>query len=182
MSGAATGLAQRAADLRAAFDRGFAEPVRSEAAAHHDLLTIRVGAEPYAIKLAEIVGLFAGRTPTPVPGGSAALIGIAGFRGMLVPVYSLRTLLGHAGTGASRWLVIAAAAPVALAFDAFEAHARVPVDAVAPRQSHDDTRAYAAEFIRTAAVVRPILHLPSIIDALDATPAPSAQPTWEQMR
>ena len=62
-----------------------------------------------------------------------------------LPVFAARscrstacaTLLGHSGTQAPRWLVIAAAAPVALAFDAFEGHLRASADAILPQQSHD---------------------------------------------
>lgn len=179
MSGAMTGLAERAAALRSAFDSAFAVPLRVEAAAHHDLLAIRVGAEPYAVRLAEITGLFADRKFTRVPGGHAALLGIAGFRGALVPVYSLRILLGHSGTQTPRWLVIAAAAPVALAFEVFEGHVRAPADAILARQSPAQLGGYAAEFIRTEGVVRPVLHLPSVIDALATTPAPNATPNQE---
>ena len=179
MSDLMSGLGERAVELRLAFDRGFAAPLRIEAAATQDLLAIRVSAEPYAIRLSEITGLFVDRKFTRVPGGNAALLGVAGFRGALVPVYSLRTLLGHPGTHAPRWLVIAAAAPVALAFEGFEGHLRAAGDAILPRQSPAQMRGYAAEFIRTESVVRPVLHLLSVIDALGATEAPNTEPNQE---
>lgn len=179
MSDAVTGIAGRAAELRSAFDRGFAAPLRIETAVHHDLIAIRVGAEPYAVRLAALSGLFADRKVTRVPGGDAALLGLAGFRGALVPVYSLRIVLGHSGTEASRWLVIAAAAPVALAFDLFEGHLRVPADAVVPRRSQEQARGYAPEFIRAESLVRPVLDLPSIIGSLGATQASNAEAMQE---
>ena len=171
MTDAMSGLAARAAELRSAFDQGFTAPLRIEAVATQDLLAIRVGAEPYAVRLSEVTGLFVDRKLTRVPGGNAALLGIAGFRGALVPVYNLRTLLGHPGTQAPRWLVVAATAPVALAFDAFEGHLRAAADAILPRQSPAQMRGYAPDFIRTESVVRPVLHLPSVIDALGTTEA-----------
>ncbi len=170
-----TGLGARAAELRSAFDHSFAVPARLEPALQHDLLAIRVGIEPYAIRLAELTGLFADRTVTQVPGGSSALLGIAGFRGALVPVYSLGILLGHSGAPALRWLVIAAAAPVAFAFDVFEAHMRASADALLPRQATAGTPGFAPEFIRTESAVRPVLHLPSVIDALGTTQVSNAE-------
>jgi purine-binding chemotaxis protein CheW len=164
MSDLMSGLGERAVELRLAFDRGFAAPLRIEAAATQDLLAIRVSAEPYAIRLSEITGLFVDRKFTRVPGGNAALLGVAGFRGALVPVYSLR---------------IAAAAPVALAFEGFEGHLRAAGDAILPRQSPAKMRGYAPEFIRTESVVRPVLHLLSVIDALGATEAPNTEPNQE---
>jgi hypothetical protein len=70
-------------------------------------------------------------------------------------------------------------APVALAFDGFEGHLRVPADAILPRQSPALRRGMAPEFIRTGDVVRPLIALPSVIDALGATEAPPLQPAQE---
>ena len=124
--------------------------------------------EPYAVRLSEISGLFADKTITRVPGGAAALLGIAGFRGAIVPVYGLRALLGHSGAQSPRWLVIATAAPVALAFEVV----RRPS---ARRRGTQFGRgigrcgngaAMPREFIRTQDVVRPVLHLPSVLNAI----------------
>jgi chemotaxis signal transduction protein len=188
MNAPAGNLAERAAELRAAFDRGFAMPSRADVSVKHDLIAVRVGTEPFAIRLAEITGLFADRKITHVPGSAAALIGIAGFRGTLVPVYSLRTLLGHSGPQAARddsrritarWLVVAAVAPLAFAFDAFEGHLRASADAILPQQQaptrgyapESIQRGYAPDFMRAADIVRPILHLPSIAGALGTAQA-----------
>jgi purine-binding chemotaxis protein CheW len=179
MIDAASRLTDRAAELRSAFDRGFAAPVRAGAVVKQELLAIRVGAEAYAVRLSEVAGLFADKTITRVPGSAAALLGIAGFRGAIVPVYGLRTLLGHAGTQAPRWLVIAAAAPVALAFEAFEGQLRVAPDAILPRQSHARSLSYAREFIRAQDAVRPVLHLSSVLDAIAATERPEITPKEE---
>lgn len=165
MNAAAPDLAKRAAALRLAFDEAFAVPLRTRTTVQHDLLAIRVGTEPYALRLAEIRGLFADRKITRIPGVAATLLGIAGFRGTLMPVYSLRTLLGHSGTQAPRWLVIAADAPVALAFDGFDGHLRAASDAILPQQQKK-TRDFAPDFIRAGDLVRPIVHLPSVVDAL----------------
>jgi purine-binding chemotaxis protein CheW len=173
MTDTSSGLAERAAGLRSAFDRAFATPVRADTTIKQDLLAIRVGPEPCAIRLSEVAGLFVDRRIMRIPASDGVLIGIAGFRGAIVPVYSLRSLLGHSGTQALRWLVIAANAPIALAFDVFEGHLRVSTDAILPQQAHAQMRGYAAEFVRSAGVVRPVLHLASVIAAL-GTSTPSA--------
>ena len=167
----------RAAEMRLAFDRGFADPIRFDTAATESLLAIRVGTQACAIRLSEITGLFADRRITRVPGGGAALLGIAGFRGAIVPVYSLQALLGQtadaSGPRGPRWLVIAVAAPVALAFEAFEGQLRVLPDAILPRQSRPEMKSYAEEFVQTQTIVRPIMHLASILGAIKA-PRPGA--------
>jgi chemotaxis signal transduction protein len=179
MSIAASGLAERAAELRSTFDRAFAVPLRAEGAAKTDLIAIRVGSEPCAIRLTDIAGLFADRKITRVPSGKSALLGIAGFRGALVPAYSLGILLGLSGTQAPRWLVIATAAPVALAFDAFEGHLRASADAILPRQSHRQMHGFAPSFIRAGALVRPVIDLASVVAALGTPAAESAKPNKE---
>jgi chemotaxis signal transduction protein len=161
-------VAGRAEELRVAFDRAFAAPQRVETKIREELLAIRLGPQPCALRLSEIAGLFADKKITPIPGGHAALLGIAGFRGAILPVYDLQILLRYPSDGRSRWLVIAAAAPVALAFDAFERQLRVPRNAIMPQPARPDTRTHAREFVRTRKFTGPILHLPSVLDAIKA--------------
>jgi chemotaxis signal transduction protein len=157
---------ERAAALRLAFDRGFAEPLRPGTDLSEALIAIRVGGERYAMRLGEIAGLFADKKVTPVPGGDASLIGIAGFRGAIVPVYGLAALLGQASAQRPRWLVIASAAPVALAFEAFEAQLSVPPDAILPAQSGSKARSCIRDFVRASHFSGPVIHLPSVLDAI----------------
>ena len=116
MMEAASSVTERAAELRREFDRSFANPPLAEYAVMHDLLAIRLSAKGFAIRLSEIAGLFADKKITRVPGANAALLGIAGFRGTIVPVYDLQSLLDHSAGPMSRWLIVAAAAPVAFSF------------------------------------------------------------------
>jgi purine-binding chemotaxis protein CheW len=163
---AASSVAARAAQLRHDFDRAFAAPVHVEATAKEDLLAIRIGPQRCAIRLAEIAGLHADKKVTRVPGGDAALRGIAGFRGAMLPVYDLPVLLGHPAAQTPRWLVIAAAAPIALAFEAFEGQLRVSRDEILPQAARPDAAAYAREVVRTRDFTGPIMHLPSVLDAI----------------
>jgi chemotaxis signal transduction protein len=180
MSDARSHVMERAAELRFAFDRAFGEPLQIDTTAKEDLLAIRAGGQACAMRLSEITGLFADKRITRVPGGEAALLGIAGFRGAIVPVYSMQSLLGpgHSAAQAPRWLVMARAAPVALAFEAFEGQLRVLLDAILPRQPRAELRSYAQEFVRTQDLTRPIVHLPSVLAAIKAQrpePAPNEE-------
>jgi purine-binding chemotaxis protein CheW len=131
-------LVQRLHELRAAFDASFADPPREEVAGHDDLLAIRAGGRRYALRLTQAAGLFPDRPVTRLPGPVSALLGVAGFRGAIVPVYGLAAVFGIGGTAAAvnndeagrpRWLVLAAGTPsVALAFDELDGHLRVPSD------------------------------------------------------
>ena len=168
MSGARSQLSDRAAELGLAFDRSFAEARPPDPPPSEDLLAIRLGSEPYALRLTEIAGVFAGRKITGLPGGIPALIGIAGFRGTILPVYDLPVLLGHPPVETMRWLVIAAGTPVAFAFSGMDGHIRLLRDAIAPRAAGQDERRYVQEFARTPGLVRPVVHLPSVLDAIKA--------------
>jgi len=183
MSGNLSPAIERVAEMRLAFDRTFADRVHVDTTATESLLAIRVGAQSCAIRLSEITGLFVDKKITPVPGGGAALLGIAGFRGAIVPVYSLQTLLGQSGdppgSRTPRWLVIAAAAPVALAFEALEGQLRVPPDAILPRQSRAETKSFAWEFVQMQNLAWPIMHLSSVLDAIK-TPRPESVPRKER--
>lgn len=162
-------LAERAAMLRRAFDRSFAEAPSARSTLVEDLLAIRIGSNAYAVRLAEITGLFADKQVTPVPSPVPELLGIVGFRGAVTPVYDLRALLGHRGSGVPRWIVVAAALPVGLAFDHFEGHLRVPRDAIAATAGEPGAR---GEVVR-GDPTRPIVAIPALLDTL-ARPAREA--------
>ena len=166
MSHAAPHIGERAAALRQAFDRGFAEPARLETAAEADFLAILVGSASYALRLTEIAGLFASKKITRLPGRRGGLLGIAGFRGAILPVYGVQNLIGSGIETPPRWLAVAAAAPVALAFEGLEGQLRVPADAVVPRQKSAESEQFTRDFVRLEGRTLPILHLPSILDAI----------------
>jgi chemotaxis signal transduction protein len=118
----------KALALRDAFDDGFAQALTETSAAREDYLAIRIADDPHVLRLAEIASLQPLRTVTRLPSPLPALLGIVGFRGTIVPLYDLRRLLGYparsSGENTPRWVVITAAMPLGLAFDAFEGYLR----------------------------------------------------------
>jgi purine-binding chemotaxis protein CheW len=160
-----TGTSSRVAELRRDFDDSFAAPPAADMAAKVSLLAIRLAGKGFAIRLAEIAGLFADKKITRVPGASASMLGIAGFRGAIVPVYDLQCLLGEPAAKAARWLVHAAAAPVAFAFDVFEGQLRVPPDAIKPPDS-EVRDGLTEDFVQADAMLRPIIALARVLEAI----------------
>jgi chemotaxis signal transduction protein len=137
-----TAQPSRAEILRLAFDRGFAAPPQPAAEDTERLVAIRVGPDPYAVRVTEISGLFADKKIVPVPTPLPALLGVTGLRSGIVAVYSLRALLGQApASDTPRWLF--ATAEVALAFDALDGYARV-----APSEIARTNGGTAAEHVR----------------------------------
>lgn len=175
MSEATSGLTGRAEDLRLAFDRAFAEPRRADTTPMESLVGFSLASEPYALRLSEIGGVFVDRKITRVPSVVAALLGFAGFRGAIVPVYDLRVLLGRGASEAPRWLAIASGASVAFAFEVFDGHLRVPREAIMPREGEQQAQRLVREVASTDGLVRPLVHLPSVIETiLKQRPGPNA--------
>jgi chemotaxis signal transduction protein len=158
-------VAKRAVELRLAFDSGFANPPSVERSATQGLLAIRVGSQKFALRLEEISGLFVDKKITFVPGGSEYLLGIAGFRGVIAPVYDLQRILGYPGGQAPRWLVIACTASVGFAFDAFDGQLRISPEGIAPQQ-RSDKHDLTSGVVHVGDVVRPIIELSRVLDVL----------------
>jgi chemotaxis signal transduction protein len=182
MTGARTSTSDRVAALRLAFDRSFASVPAPANTSHLDLLAIRVGTTPYALRIAEIAGLFADKPIAPLPTMVPELLGIIGHRGAILPVYDLGALLGDpsiaATNGASpRWLALAAGKPIALAFARLDGHARIANDALVLQDGdahagHDrgDRTVRPVRHVREHARlddrVRPIVSIASVLEAI----------------
>jgi hypothetical protein len=143
-------------ELRRQFDASFALPVRPPRPDDVDLLAVGVGDDRCAIRRDQIAGLATRPELTAVPGQLPALLGIATVRATTVAVYDLAALIGRPGTTRCRWMVLTAVDPtLALAFDRFDGHLRVP--------GGDPSR----PFRRPDGTVIPVLDLPALVERLD---------------
>jgi purine-binding chemotaxis protein CheW len=156
--------------LRADFDRSFAQPVRSHDAEHVELLAVRSGGRPYAIRLSQTSGLHPDRPVTPLPGPLPALLGLAGFAGTVVPVYDLAALLGHPVADRPRWLVLATGAPpLGLAFHDLDGHVRVSASAIITEAAGDGSRRTVRGLVTLPdGGTRPIIDVPAARAAVHA--------------
>jgi len=156
-----------AAALRRAFDRSFAAPLDGETRDTVDLVAIRVGEDPYALRMSDIAELHMDVKTTPCPGPLAELLGIAGFRGALVPVYDLAALLGSVPSGRS-WTVMSRNRQVAFAFTGFEGQLRLDPTTITRNASDDaaESRASILEIARHNGRVWPIIEIPSLVAAI----------------
>jgi purine-binding chemotaxis protein CheW len=123
-------MSTRAAELRDAFDRAFAEPPAGPRAAYRELLRVRLAGEPFALALVEVAAIHVDREVVAMPATAPELLGVIAVRAQIVPVYDLRAVVGAPRELAPRWLVIARDAPAAFAFDGFDGLVRVAADAV----------------------------------------------------
>ena len=132
----------------------FALPPPQAAQQIEDLLAIRVAGDPYAIRLREIAGMVAGRRVIPVPAIPLDLLGLAGLRGGVVPVFGLASILGYGqAPGSPRWMILCGAEePIALAFSDFEGYLRLPKSSL--------------QVANTEAGVRTVINIPLIVAAI----------------
>jgi chemotaxis signal transduction protein len=159
----------RIAELRDAFDQTYAIPAVSQAAEQtENLLSIRVARDPYAIKISEISGLANDKRTVAFPSPVPELLGVAGIRGGLVPVYSLAALLGYSqDEGEARWLALCGSEePVGLAFSNFEGYLRVPLTQVYAAKQKDATPAHVKYVLRTADMVRAVVSIPYLVEMI----------------
>jgi chemotaxis signal transduction protein len=164
-----TSDARSAAALRAEFDATFAAPPPAAAPDSVAVLSVRVGAEPAAIRVLETAGLLSARRIVPVPSRRPELLGVCGLRGTVLPVFGLARLLGAAASGeAPRWIVLAQGDErIGLALDDFEGHVVVP--AAALRAAERDGRAHVAGAVRLGTETRALLSVPSLVRAITGT-------------
>jgi purine-binding chemotaxis protein CheW len=166
-------LSDQAAALRDAFDRSFTRAPHTDTADVERLLAIGIGSDRYVMRLAEVGGLFTDKKITPLPSHAPALLGIAGFRGTVLPVYDLATLLGYARAAAPRWLLLAVGAPIGLAFERFDGHLTVRADAIVREASADASVQGAREFLHGGVAV-PVVRLAAVLDTIRSSGRASA--------
>ena len=155
-------VTDRLVALRADFDRSFTEPARQHDAEYAELLAIRAGGRAYALRLSQASGVHSDRPVTPLPGPQAALLGVAGFGGAIVPVYDLAALLGHPVPERPRWLVLASGAPpLALAFHELDGHVRIPASTIVGEADGNAGRDVLRGMVPLPGGTRPIVDLPS---------------------
>jgi len=148
-----------ALELARAFDGAFALPPPGVVTDVEDLLAIRVGGKPYALRLAEVGAVATERRVTAVPSVNPALLGLVGLRGVIVPVFDLARLLdGSAAPTLPRFVArTRELEPLGFAFGALEGHLRVPRAELA----HARERSVSAT-LRTDSGLRPVVDLTEI--------------------
>ena len=156
-------------ELRDAFDQSYAIPAAiQEAEQMENLLSIRVAGHPYAIRVSEISGVVNNRKTVALPSRVPELLGVAGIRGGLVPVYSLAALLGYSqDAGSTRWLAMCGSEePVSLAFSEFEGYLRVPLTQLCAAEQKDAARAHVKHVLRAVGMVRAVVSIPNLLEMI----------------
>ena len=156
-------------EMREAFDHGFAQQVGQRRQSWQDFLLVKLGQLPHALPMAEVAALQRALPEgvTPVPGPLTALMGIAGHKGRILPVYDLAALLGLSPAKQPQWQIVTLNPPVILAIDAFERHVRGDGDVIARLSTPDEaTQGHIRAHLHTDGEQRPIVSLASVLDTI----------------
>lgn len=150
--------------LRRAFDSAFVLPPRVPPPAQA-VLAVRVGKNPFIVRVAELDGLRTGLSIVMLPSAMPEFLGVANLRGTIVPVYDLAGLLGHERSSNPRWFALAGGTGLtALAFDAFEAHLRLEETQAIDRE--DVEGAPVRGGVRIDGIVRRLIHIPGVLTTI----------------
>ena len=181
MSGTDLHFVNRAAELRAEFDLSFAAAHQEDRARGDSFLEIKVGDGVFTLRLGEIAGLFSDYRITPIPSTAPSLLGVASFRGVITPVYSLEAFFEKQVNGAARWLVVAATAQVAFAFTGLIGHTQRSSSDALPTASltkapGQRAQKFTRHFLPIGDHLRPIIDLPAIVAEIRAISSKSTPP------
>lgn len=161
-------LEDRARALREDFDRSFSEPREREEVTKESFVTLRIGGDGHALRVAELSGLHSGKKIVALPSPSPELLGISGMRSGVVPVYCLEALLGYPRTTAPAWLVLAGVEdPIGLAFESFEGHSKVASSALFAVDP-GAARTHVRELVRIDGEARRVVDVASMTSAIRA--------------
>ena len=140
-------------------------------------LTFRMDQHLYAVPAEDVSEVIRLPPVARVPRAPAALLGLANHRGAVIPLASLRGLLGaQAGAfSTSRAIVLGRGAPVAVAVDAVQALVAIPAEGLETRQS----KLAAEPGERVTGAFQSDAHVAKVLDVqglLDAAFARGAKP------
>jgi chemotaxis signal transduction protein len=158
---------------RQSFDRSFAMPPPAPSEERVRLLVLRAGKDRFAVRLSEIAGLHQDRRIVPLASDAPGLIGMAGIRAAVVPVFSLARVLGAPDSGEPpRWLTVCnGAQPIALAFSGFEGHREIGASAL-HASGMAEGRTHVREVARCDDGVVPVISIASIVAAISGATRP----------
>jgi len=144
---------------------------RAETGATARFLTFRVDQRAYAVRAHDVTEVVRVPPATHVPESPAALVGLANLRGSVLPVVSLRRMLGledAATVRTTRAVVLNLGSPVALVVDAVEALVAVAADRIESRPAElgaEAGEALAGAFEVAAGHAVKIIDVRALLDA-----------------
>ena len=155
----------RAAALAREFDQSFAAPPRAHVDdAVEDLLALRAGTDTCVVRLSDTRGLVAKPVVIALPSPVPELLGLAGLRGALLPVYRLATLQGQpVPDDAAAWMILVEAdGLVGLAFEELLGYVRIDRSEIAVLAGEDGAGG-TRQAARVGGTLRPLVNMALLV-------------------
>jgi len=118
------------------YRREFGEEARVEVGEQLELISFRLAQEIYAIRLTHVQQIIKLREITLVPRAPAYILGVISLRGMIIPIFDLRSRLGLAAEEPTRQtrIIVVMEGPkiIGLIVDQVEQVVRIPAQAIEP--------------------------------------------------
>lgn len=158
---------ERLADMQRSFDQSFARALVGEAESLERMIMIRLAGEPFLIRADQITGLVKAKRIVPLPSRIPELLGLAGIRGTLLPVFDLTAFFEPRARGSTpAWLALAGRdLPIALAFDEFEGQVELARASLYADESGMPRR-HVQLLARIGSSVQPVIDIPSILEVI----------------
>jgi purine-binding chemotaxis protein CheW len=166
-------MTERVLEMRRAFDGAFALPRAARATDVEQAVIVQAGAQLLACRIHEVTRFESDRKVIPLA-GLPGLVGVAGIRGKLVPVYDLATVIGAPAAGATRWLALCGEGEtIGLAFSRIDRFVRVPREDV---YAIDEAAAtsHVRQLLRAGTTAYHVLDVGSVLSAIRARSAGEA--------
>jgi len=160
-------LSEQVQSLRQAFDAAFAAPALAGATDLVQLLVVRAGAGPQAVRIVDLLKVETCPALVALPQQHPAFLGLGAVRGRATAVYGLARLLGLPEAATShRWLLLGQAR-IGVAVTAILGSLQVRPEELAPASAG----ATGAPLIAFGGGHCPVIDLPSLLHPLGAATA-----------
>ncbi len=168
--------------IAASFDSGFAHAFAGTRRETLNYLACRVGTESLAISLSDLSGLQRRAKIVPLRSTVSGLLGVAGLRSRLMPVYRTSVLLGIPVAGQpEKWIAVCGSEqPIGLALDEFEGYLQADPSARSPRAERDGACAHLRELLVCAGQTRPIIQISTLLQMIRDRSGDRLHPETEQ--
>jgi chemotaxis signal transduction protein len=158
-----------ASEIGRAFDASFAALPSGRDEEVERLLALRIRKDAYAIRIREMAGFAAARKVVPIPSSIPEMLGLAGFRGVVLPVYSLAALIGYGlDDGPLRWFILCGGADkIALGFADLDGYLELPRSELRAAERRDDESTQVAEVVSAGGEARAILGVSVLLGRIE---------------
>ena len=159
--------------MRREFDTSFQRPHALDREREVELLAIRAGGMPLAVRTLEVSGVLRCPSISALPSSFPAFLGVCRVRGTLVAAYDLSAVLGGTASTVRRWMLLCGPdRTFGIVIDELEGARRAPASQI-PAVPDERSGELVPESVALDGTSRPLLRIPALIEAVARSARPS---------